>query len=66
MLQFIHVALSIDREYSIRNMKKFIKGDGLNIIINEMKLVFKELLRPDRFKNIDNNPELLVLSAFSK
>ena len=49
-MQLMHVALSIERELAIKNMKKFIKANGLDILINQMKLVFKELLRPDRGK----------------
>lgn len=62
----MHVALSVEREYAIKNMKRFIKSDGLNILINQMKLVFKELLRPDRGKRTENNPQMIVLSAFSR
>ena len=33
-------------------MRKFIKNDGLPILLNQMKLAFNELLRPDRNKKV--------------
>lgn len=43
----MHIALSFDNDVSKKNMKKFIKSDGLRILINCMKLVYKDLLRSD-------------------
>lgn len=42
-------------------MRKFIKNDGLPILFNQMKLAFKELLRPDRNKKV-----LLLSSIYQK
>lgn len=50
LLQLMHVALSINGEYASKNMKKFIKADGLQVLLNCMRLVFLDLLRVDRDK----------------
>ena len=50
LMELIHVSLSIEREYAIKNMKKFIKADGLNVLFRQMKLVFKDLNRKDTMR----------------
>ena len=49
-------------------MQKFIKADGLKVLLNCMKLVFKELIKGDSEKKqkLEQNPKLVVLSSLSR
>jgi len=59
ILQLLHIALAVKGEIGKKNLKRFIKHDGMVILKNSMKFVFRELHRQDassfiRGPNLDN------------